>query len=581
VAFKIADGYVEVHGRIDDASFRRAAKEVGERAGEDTSEHFENAFGRAARRKGGGNVFSRALKRLFTVKSDVLSALLHPLETTFSIPLVAAIAASIAVHGAGAIAAALQSAVLLGVGGGVLAAGAAILLGSEKLNQKLAKDNLKRVKQSSAAELKAMRDNLRARLAHMRLAGASQDEINRVQREGQAAIADATLRNNAKIKAAGVAAATTLSDAFSTAGKRIMDSLARAAAPLLPVFIKAAGSVADIFAKLEPQFRRLFAAAAPIVPLLVDTFAVFAETILPAIIKMMPSVVEMFEVLAARAPELADAIANLLLQMAKPETIEAFGYLLTGLIGVINFLSDALGFLTRLFNTGTRRIKEFIETLKKAGPAAAFVAERLMEEFTGAIRQIRAVIGWVGRLVGAIRRIPLRRVLQFLFKPGNAIATILRITGLTRRIPRAWNTVYKFLTGSAIRAIQGLIGWLGRIPRNIVTTIRQSIIRTAAGLWPFATGGLVGAQGMQTGGLAGARQVLVGEQGPELVDLPFGSRVVPAGQTRAALGHGQGGREPVVLEIRSGGSKLDDLLVEVLSKAIRTRPGFAQVVRTA
>lgn len=55
---------------------------------------------------------------------------------------------------------------------------------------------------------------------------------------------------------------------------------------------------------------------------------------------------------------------------------------------------------------------------------------------------------------------------------------------------------------------------------------------------PFAHGGLLGAdepaQSAQTGGIRG-NNVLVGESGPEIVELPFGSRVIPSGQSRAML----------------------------------------------
>lgn len=49
----------------------------------------------------------------------------------------------------------------------------------------------------------------------------------------------------------------------------------------------------------------------------------------------------------------------------------------------------------------------------------------------------------------------------------------------------------------------------------------------------------------------------------------------------AATGRAGGGRAPaptVVLEIKSGGSKVDDLLVELLRKAVRNRGGDAQAV---
>jgi hypothetical protein len=68
----------------------------------------------------------------------------------------------------------------------------------------------------------------------------------------------------------------------------------------------------------------------------------------------------------------------------------------------------------------------------------------------------------------------------------------------------------------------------------------------------FHTGGVVpGAPGSET-----------------LALLQAGERVTPAGQAGA----------PMVLEVRSGGSKLDDLLVEVLRKAIRSKGGDVQVV---
>ncbi|MEV4864270.1 phage tail protein [Streptomyces ossamyceticus] len=99
------------------------------------------------------------------------------------------------------------------------------------------------------------------------------------------------------------------------------------------------------------------------------------------------------------------------------------------------------------------------------------------------------------------------------------------------------------------------------------------------------------------GGIGGGLTV-VGEEGPELVRLPHGSTVYPAGQSkhmawqsmlnqpaphagRSARPMGGGSQAPVphvVLEIKSGGSAMDSLLVEILRKAVRTRGGDAQVV---
>ncbi len=90
-----------------------------------------------------------------------------------------------------------------------------------------------------------------------------------------------------------------------------------------------------------------------------------------------------------------------------------------------------------------------------------------------------------------------------------------------------------------------------------------------------AMGGVIGSRAA-TGGVRG-NMTLVGEQGPEIVDLPAGSHVRSNPDTRRLMAGGGGGG-PTVLEIRSGGSKTDDLLVEVLQRAIHLRGGNVQVV---
>jgi hypothetical protein len=308
---------------------------------------------------------------------------------------------------------------------------------------------------------------------------------------------------------------------------------------------------------------------------------------LPTIGQIMPFIVDAFKILAARTPEIADAMTKLLKAMADEETLIAFNTLLSGLIGTINFLAGAFSFLTRSFNND-------IEDLKEGKHRLGMLIEDIR---------------------GFLDRIPGRKVLKFLFQPGNAIGTILRVTGLTKAIPKAWRTLMRFLGGGGavgwalrvtgaikripkswrtlIRAIvntgpiRSFIGWLRRIPRNVtttITTVTRNIVRSIfQSVNPFAraSGGIVGAQGMQTGGVVGARQVLVGEAGPELVDLPFGSRVRSAGDTRRAMTENTSGRGGRPIEVRliidSAGARMDDLFVEVLRKAVASRGGNVQV----
>jgi hypothetical protein len=68
----------------------------------------------------------------------------------------------------------------------------------------------------------------------------------------------------------------------------------------------------------------------------------------------------------------------------------------------------------------------------------------------------------------------------------------------------------------------------------------------------------------------------VGEHGSEFLDLPAGTRVIPHGTARNMTGGG--GSSVVRIEFNSGGSRLDDLLVELMRKAVRVRGGVVQTV---
>src|SRR5207247_10147618 len=93
-----------------------------------------------------------------------------------------------------------------------------------------------------------------------------------------------------------------------------------------------------------------------------------------------------------------------------------------------------------------------------------------------------------------------------------------------------------------------------------------------------AAGGIVGAAA--SGGMRGGL-TWVGEQEPELVDLPVGSRVWagPDSRRRAAA-TGGGGIARVELELRSSGSDVDEFLLKILRRAIRVRGGNVQFVLT-
>lgn len=119
--------------------------------------------------------------------------------------------------------------------------------------------------------------------------------------------------------------------------------------------------------------------------------------------------------------------------------------------------------------------------------------------------------------------------------------------------------------------------WIDSLRDKVVTItfFEQRISSARKGIPPprFASGGVVGASHAQEGGPRG-NQVLVGEQGPEIVDLPSGSMVNPAGESRQMMT--RGGEQRVVLDVRfSGttGSRFVDALMEDLQERIRKQYG--------
>ncbi|WP_097921738.1 hypothetical protein [Streptomyces sp. wa1063] len=87
----------------------------------------------------------------------------------------------------------------------------------------------------------------------------------------------------------------------------------------------------------------------------------------------------------------------------------------------------------------------------------------------------------------------------------------------------------------------------------------------------YAHGGVIGA----ASGGPRSRMTLVGEQGPELVDLAPGSRVRSNPDTKRMLtgGHAGGGGQPIVVQLALDGRALAEVLIDPLRGQIQTLSG--------
>lgn len=88
----------------------------------------------------------------------------------------------------------------------------------------------------------------------------------------------------------------------------------------------------------------------------------------------------------------------------------------------------------------------------------------------------------------------------------------------------------------------------------------------------YAHGGVVGA----ASGGPRSRMTLVGERGPELVDLAAGSRVHTANETRQILAPAAAPAGPMYITLMIGDKTLGELLVDPLRQAVASRGGIVQ-----
>ena len=94
-----------------------------------------------------------------------------------------------------------------------------------------------------------------------------------------------------------------------------------------------------------------------------------------------------------------------------------------------------------------------------------------------------------------------------------------------------------------------------------------------------AHGGVIGSRvgKAATGGVRN-NLTMVGEQGPELVELPGGSRVRSNPDTRRIMSHSQAIRPQGSILIDAAGDDLSQLLLRILRLAIRNEGGGVEVL---
>ena len=379
--------------------------------------------------------------------------------------------------------------------------------------------------------------------------------------------------------------------------KDVGKTMEHAFKPLIPV-IEHVGDVAKKVAKtFDPVINKAMKLAEPHLKKFVDELGKSFEALAPAVGPLMDAFTKILDELGPELPGMITKISNSLIEMFEavgehPEVItETFAILvdiIVGTIKVIGWLTDAVGEVEREWGLIKHSFSETGKVLSNLGGWFAGLWAGIVSGASDAWGWITRVAGSIKRLVGKVVHIGQSGASGVIHWVSSAIGTIRRFVGKIVRIgqsgaqgaisivSRLIATIRRFVgkivrigvsgVEGAINAVSRLIGWI----RNLVgktVNVGVNIVGAGKSLLGFAHGGIVGA----AGGGPRSSMVMVGEQGRELVRLPFGSTVIPHGQTESMMASGEGAVARVELEwVGTNGS---DKLFEWLKENIRLRVG--------
>lgn len=365
---------------------------------------------------------------------------------------------------------------------------------------------------------------------------------------------------------------------WKTAVENMKDDLSGVGDPLIPVIHEAIHQLEGMVSDFAPHFKQAMEDAAPHLtdfldelekgirnfgevafkPMM-DAFNVLLDSLGPELRIWLEHLGEAFEYLAEKVTENSDETA-----LAIRLVLE----LITGLIYALGFLVESWARLVHWMKAAALGFEEISSWFDRNWSISI--------QMFGA-DQIAAITLSVMNLWSKVDRNWVRSVL--FSAPG-----LSSVTGLVRLlwdwVNRNWKRTVSFSMlglNTAISAVRTLWGWVNR---NWFRTVTLSVsmpgldaAKAALGVLGFAKGGVRGISAAATGG-ARSNMTLVGEQGPEIVNLAPGSHVRSNADSRRIAGQsGGGGGAGASFVFKSSGRRVDDLLLEILREAIHQRGG--------
>lgn len=390
-----------------------------------------------------------------------------------------------------------------------------------------------------------------------------------------AAVAGATVAGGALgllfAGAFGLRADEELKAALAGLGAVANKTLTDAAAPLKGPFLQAIQILSKAIQDMGPTLKEVFTILAPSIPELARGFAGFMKSFVEtgALKKLAETAGPLLSQLAMALPDIGNAIAQFLISISKPETVQAFGIMLRFLADAIRLTGTIVGWLTEMFvgwvgiiKTSIQMIGWIVDGFKVLWGAiwgdgearqVIFDAADGIHDFVVKIREwwnnlwsgmgatVRNAAGTVTGTIAAL--------------PGQILAAVGNFGSLLYNAGR--NVVHGLIEG-----LRSMFPSLSSAASSLAGTIRNFLPFSPAKEGPLSGSGNPYRSGQVIAGdlAAGVQSQLpvVSSAASQLAGM-FGASGSRTASVAAAAG----------ITIDTAGSRLDQLLLAVLKESIR------------
>ena len=306
---------------------------------------------------------------------------------------------------------------------------------------------------------------------------------------------------------------------------------------LLPIIIDLAG-------ELLPAIVEIIQAILPIIPPILELIQEIAPYLIEFVKMILPIIVQLFQKIMPLFVKIVEAVLPIIAELLPliMEVLEAIMPILQLLLDVIGWLVDVFGdiidailpaIIWLIQNVLTPILKVIITVIEAVGKAFRTVFEgiknvwnNLPEFFKGIWEGIKKAFGAVGTWFKDTFSKAWQAVKDIFSKGGKVF----------EGIKEGISNVFHNVVNAIIRGINKVIAAPFNAINSIFNTLRGLTILK---LQPF--GWLPGLEVPQIpelaeGGQAAGGSAMVGEEGPEIVDLPRGATVIPLDRSSISIG---------------------------------------------